>query len=700
MARLIFAAPVWILLLVARLDAGEKRPLALDDLYRQEQVTDFTISPRGDEAVYVRRWYDVNSPGQRTALWRVDGETGRHEPLEAGEPDGRMPVYSPDGKWLALVSGRHADDGTLPFVDVPNYSEPVGALWMLARGSSDKNFKTVAQRRSNGLVQLLADPFYARLSFSPDGNSVLTPVGGMFLDRHEIESLQGRDTGHGISLWEDQGEGYEGVMSTGFVSIEVPGVASRSVVVSPILSGDEVWYGDLQWLPNGKQIICHANMTDDQESVRFSINKNYDLWRFDHDENGTSGPIGLTHNPGPDVSPRISPDGKHVLYLSVPRKGPHADVYNLCVLPLDKEGAEPRVIVAAHDADREADGTPPFQPTFPLRDDSWIDDQHIRVRGVRGMKSETLVLNILGPEASVSPSARPEPAPHPNQKLVPPPVNDWKKERYEAREKVVRWKSFDGLEIEGVLTLPPAELTDFKAPYPVIVYPHGGPHSASRPGFNFGVHLFAAHGYAVFQPNFRGTSGYGRKFLDAARFDMGGSDMQDILTGVDKLIADGVVDKDRQFVYGISYGGYSTCRLVTLTDRFRAACAQNAVTDLHAMWSLSDLQSWTEWEFGGKPWETVEHEGRTIDVGALMRDRSPTTHAHKVKTPTLVLHSDHDRRCPLPMGQMFYRNLKEAGCQTELVVYKDERHGMWQVKHQADVLQRVLDWFAKHDVRK
>ncbi|MGC3971690.1 MAG: prolyl oligopeptidase family serine peptidase [Pirellulales bacterium] len=187
----------------------------------------------------------------------------------------------------------------------------------------------------------------------------------------------------------------------------------------------------------------------------------------------------------------------------------------------------------------------------------------------------------------------------------------------------MKWKSSDGLEIEGVLTLPPEKDGADHAPYPLIVYPHGGPHSASKPGFNFTVHLFAAYGYAVFQPNFRGTYGYGRQFLDAARFDMGGSDMQDILTGIDMLVARGTVDRHRQFVYGISYGGYTSCRLVTLTNQFRAAAAQNAVTDLHAMWSLSDLQSWTEWEFGGKPWETVEHDGRKIDVGALMRRAQP-----------------------------------------------------------------------------
>jgi len=279
-----------------------------------------------------------------------------------------------------------------------------------------------------------------------------------------------------------------------------------------------------------------------------------------------------------------------------------------------------------------------------------------------------------------------------------PRVNAWLDDRYRAREQVVKWKSFDGLEIEGILTLPPAELAEFRTSYrPLIVYPHGGPHSASRTGFNFTVEFFAAQGFAVFQPNFRGTAGYGREFLDAARFDMGGADMRDILTGIDWLAEHKYIDPSRQFVYGISYGGYTASRLVTLTNQFKAACAQNAVTDLHAMWSLSDLQSWTEWEFGGKPWETIERDGKKIDVGALMRERSPTTDAHKVKTPTLILHSDHDRRCPVAMGRMFHRALEEAGCKTELVVYDDERHGMWQLRHQADVLERTLAWFKKHD---
>src|SRR5439155_24194938 len=92
---------------------------------------------------------------------------------------------------------------------------------------------------------------------------------------------------------------------------------------------------------------------------------------------------------------------------------------------------------------------------------------------------------------------------------------------------------------------------------------------------------------------------------------------------------------DRLFVYGSSYGGFMTAWLVGQTDRFRAAVAQNAVTDLTMMWSLSDLRSWTEWEFGGRPWAVPDQ----------MRKRSPLTYADKVKTPALVLHAPHERRC-------------------------------------------------------
>ncbi|HEY3789104.1 MAG TPA: prolyl oligopeptidase family serine peptidase, partial [Urbifossiella sp.] len=145
---------------------------------------------------------------------------------------------------------------------------------------------------------------------------------------------------------------------------------------------------------------------------------------------------------------------------------------------------------------------------------------------------------------------------------------------------------------------------------------------------------------------------------------------------------------NRQYVYGVSYGGFMTSWLVGQTgDRFKAAAAQNAVTDLTMMWSLSDIPSWTEWEFGGRPWEVPEK----------MRKHSPLTYADKVTTPTLVLHSAADRRCPLPMGKAFHAALKARGVPTGLVIYPEEGHGIRQPMHREDVHRRVLEWFAKFE---
>jgi dipeptidyl aminopeptidase/acylaminoacyl peptidase len=258
--------------------------------------------------------------------------------------------------------------------------------------------------------------------------------------------------------------------------------------------------------------------------------------------------------------------------------------------------------------------------------------------------------------------------------------------RHPSKWQLVVWEN-EGYKLDGVLTLPPETVAE--PPYKLIVYPHGGPHSRSTIGFDFTVQLFAAHGYAVFQPNFRGSTGYGKKFLDADRLDLGGGDMRDILSGIDKLVKDGKVDPKRQFVYGVSYGGFMASWLVGHTNQFRAAVAQNAVTDMNMMYGLSDLQSWTTWELGGLPWEQPER----------YKKHSPLTYTDKIKTPTLILHAKDDRRCPLPMGKAFHQALLANDVPTQMVIYPNEGHGIRSPRHREDVYRRVLAWFAKHDVK-
>jgi dipeptidyl aminopeptidase/acylaminoacyl peptidase len=199
--------------------------------------------------------------------------------------------------------------------------------------------------------------------------------------------------------------------------------------------------------------------------------------------------------------------------------------------------------------------------------------------------------------------------------------------------------------------------------------------------------MFAAAGYAVFQPNFRGSAGYGKRFLEADRQDLGGGDMRDVLTGIEMLAREKLIDPERQFLFGSSYGGFMTTWLIGHTNQFRAAVAQNAVTDMHAMWGLTDIQSWTEHELGGVPWEIAEK----------MRAHSPLAFVHNVRTPTFIIHSAGDRRVPLPLGRMYHQALLARGVPTGMAIYPGEGHGIRQPKHQVDVLRRTLAWFAKHD---
>jgi acyl-CoA thioesterase-1 len=374
--------------------------------------------------------------------------------------------------------------------------------------------------------------------------------------------------------------------------------------------------------------------------------------------------------------------------LSSPRKGPHADVFNLLVLdlsqPLDAERPHARVLFDHHESPAEA----PHPVPASLPEECWDGQQAVVYNSYAGVDAKLIRTELSSGKGGIF-----DPAAHAGriaerilmQRKLTPAGNVILGECLKSEDRVVRWTN-DGLALEGVLTLPPPEVA--QAPYPLVVYPHGGPHSRSTRGFNFTAHVLAARGYAVFQPNFRGSAGYGRAFLDADRNDLGGGDMRDLLTGIDILVEQKLVDRQRQFVYGISYGGYMTTWLVGHTNQFRAAVAQNAVTEMNVMWGLSDLQSWTAWELHGQPWEAPD----------AMRRHSPLASADQVRTPTLLLNSREDRRCPIAMGRMFYQSLLTRGVPTEMVVYPGEGHGIKQPKHQVDVLERALAWFAANDV--
>jgi dipeptidyl aminopeptidase/acylaminoacyl peptidase len=649
--------------------AEEARPWEIDDLYHDKSFSSVAVASNGKFGVAVRNWIDSKTKLRRHSLWFSEGDPLRSLPMEAGEPDARAPLISPDGKWIVFLSTRLRPKGWKQTPRAPVYSEPTVDIWLIPVGGKTP-IPLAGPEKPYGRVY--PDQNYGRVAFSPDGRKLVF-IADDGDDSRMISEIDANVT----VVREDQGEGYEGFGPGNVWVAELaknPGDHAAARIVR--LTEDGFWYGQPQWSPDGTKIAVHANRTAEQESIRYSFNQNYDIWEIDV---FTRAIRQLTDGSGPEFFPRYSLDGSRLIYLTSPRhRGPHFDIYNFAVVSTGKK-PQSRVVFdfRAADADYRAVGNPNSRP----HSDCWEDKSHIVYDAYSGLSSKRFLLNvdtgkvINSGVADTRFSKRRQLESHfrPRVKSAPTRLN--------AKSQRVEWDNGEGMKIDGALITPHPNIA--KPPYKLIVNPHGGPHWRASLDAGFNDQVFASRGYAIFKPNFRGSLGYGLAFLDANRGDLGGGDMRDILSGIDHLVKMGIANEDRLFVYGVSYGGYMTSWLVGQTDRFKAAVAENAVTDLTMMWTLSDLQSWTEWSFGGKPWE----------VPNAMRQHSPLTHAHKVKTPTLILHSANDRRCPLPMGQAFHQALFRAGVKTQLVIYPNERHSIALPRHRADKLRRIMKWF-------
>jgi dipeptidyl aminopeptidase/acylaminoacyl peptidase len=262
--------------------------------------------------------------------------------------------------------------------------------------------------------------------------------------------------------------------------------------------------------------------------------------------------------------------------------------------------------------------------------------------------------------------------------------NSWLKDYSLGTTEVVKWKSKDGTEIEGVLTKP-VGYESGKVPF--LLNPHGGPTGASLNTFNGTVQVLAANGFAVLQPNFRGSTGKGLAFASANKNAWGKGDYEDCMTGVDAMIAAGIADPDRLGAYGWSYGGYMTFWILTQTDRFKAVSPGAGLSNIYSMYSQNDIQRYLRWFYSDKaPWDATD----------LYWDRSPMKYVKNVKTPTMIMHGQVDTRVPLAQAQEFYMALKEMKVPVEFVVYPRENHGFTEPRHQMDRVRRYVKFFSKY----
>jgi dipeptidyl aminopeptidase/acylaminoacyl peptidase len=249
-------------------------------------------------------------------------------------------------------------------------------------------------------------------------------------------------------------------------------------------------------------------------------------------------------------------------------------------------------------------------------------------------------------------------------------------------QEVVRWES-DGWEIEGVLLLPPGYTG---GRLPLIVLVHGGPHGVSLDAMahRTKLHLYAAAGYAVLAPNFRGSRGRGSAFAVANVRDLGGGDFRDILRGVDHLIDRGIADPARLGIVGGSYGGYMANWAVANSDRFAAAVSMYGIFHLLTDYSQSlTIPNWEKDYLDAYYWEEPD----------LYRRLSPGTNVASIRTPVLIMHGDVDDNTGLANSQEMYQALRHLGQTVEFVRFPREGHGFQEPNHQADEVRRTIAWF-------
>lgn len=267
----------------------------------------------------------------------------------------------------------------------------------------------------------------------------------------------------------------------------------------------------------------------------------------------------------------------------------------------------------------------------------------------------------------------------------------WLQEATMPETRAITYKARDGQEITGLLTLPKNGVSEN---LPLILFPHGGPIGArdSLGAFNpfqTNVKVLAEHGYAVFQPNFRGSGGFGLEFQTSAYQQWGKLMIDDMTDGVQHLIKQGIVDKTRICTYGASYGGYAAVQsAIREPELYKCAVAYAGVFDLNALYNAGDI---SEIDAG------VRFIQRTVGSDpALLDEQSPIKNLDKLKAPVFIVHGTEDKRTPLSYATAFRAELDKRGHPYEWLEKEKEGHGFYKPENNVELWQKLLVFLDKH----
>ncbi len=266
--------------------------------------------------------------------------------------------------------------------------------------------------------------------------------------------------------------------------------------------------------------------------------------------------------------------------------------------------------------------------------------------------------------------------------------SDVLKGRKIAEKKMISWMNSDGFEIEGVLST--QKDFDENKKYPLLVIIHGGPTGTSYPfaisDRQYPIETFVEQGFITIEPNYRGSAGYGGTFRSSNFKNLGVGDYDDVISGVDYLIDQGFVDKDKIGVMGWSQGGYISAFCTTFSDRFKAVSVGAGISNWETYYYSTDIPKFTKEYLDDVPFKDK----------SIYEKTSPMTHINNAKTPTLIQHGSADARVPVANAHELYRALKELKLEPKMVIYENMGHGPSTPGLVRAINRQNLSWFCHH----
>lgn len=642
------------------------------DVFALQWADNPTLSPDGKSLVYQRSFFDPMKDVRRSNLWVIDLGSGRSRPLTSGSRRDASPVWSPDGRRVAYVGA----DGDRPQVFVQWLDAPTPAR----------------------ITQLTESP--RALSWSPDGRQLA------FLMHVPAETKplaqmpkppKGAEWAAPVKvidqvLYRADGAGYREPGHSHLFVVPADGGPARQVTRGAFNVGSRA-----AWMPDGRSVIVSANRDPEADYNPFES----ELYRVDLESGEFTR---LTERAGPDQGPELSPDGRRVAFAGFDDRKLGYHNRRLYVLTLADGGI--RELTSGLDAS--------------IDNHAWLDNRTIAFsydeRGTTkvasiaadGGRMQTLAddfggtamgrpytggaMSVAAGRIAYTRGTPYRPADVAvieggRSRVLTALSEDLLARRQLARiEEITYRSSADGRDIQGWIAYPPG--FDPAKKYPLLLEIHGGPFAAYGPHFAPEIQLYAAEGYVVLYTNPRGSTSYGAEFANLIHHNYPGEDYDDLMSGVDAVLARGFVDKDRLYVTGGSGGGALTAWIVGHTDRFRAAVVAKPVINWYSFVLTADMYPFfgSYW-FPGAPWDHAEHYLK----------RSPISYVGNVTTPTMLITGEADFRTPISESEQYYQALKMRKVPTALVRIPGASHSINARPSQmiAQVLNTV-GWFRRY----